>query len=130
MPFFNPGQNTASPHLCGSVFTIVFQYCLTSVMSSVRSYFFTSPLVLSIRLRLRPLLLSSTPPSSLVYAPSSLVYAPSSLVYAPFFSRLCPLLLFPCCSCLDLFNLYFISSKIDNALFTFFFLLLLLALMI
>ena len=45
------------PHLCGPVFTIIFQYCLFSVMFAFSSYLFISSRLLSIHLRLgRPLL--------------------------------------------------------------------------
>ena len=47
-----------SPLLCGPVFTIIFQYCLFSVMSAVSSYLLISSRLLSIHLRLgRSLLL-------------------------------------------------------------------------
>ena len=47
-----------SPLLRGPVFTIIFQYCLFSVMSAVRSYLVISSRLLSVHLSLgRPLLL-------------------------------------------------------------------------
>ena len=52
---------TFRDHLHFFVFTIIFQYCLFSVMSSVSSYIFISSRVLSIHLRLgRPLLFPGT----------------------------------------------------------------------
>ena len=57
-----------SPLLCGQVSTIIFQYCLFSVMSAVSSYLLISFRLLSIHLRLgRPLLLFPGTTMSIIF---------------------------------------------------------------
>ena len=55
-------------HLYGPVFTIIFQYCLCSVMSAVSSYLVISSRLLSIHLSLgRPLLLLPGTTMSIIF---------------------------------------------------------------
>ncbi len=63
-----------SPLLCGQVSTIIFQYCLFSVMSAVSSYLLTSSWLLSIHLRLgRPFFSSPVRPCPYIFLISCLL---------------------------------------------------------